>query len=91
MYCIVFFNLYSAVHSSDHSVVLLVREPLEKKKVLRRERAVGRDPERMIARREEGRAFHRVGSIVAKDLVWAIVVLTRGTKTVCLTKEQRGR
>jgi hypothetical protein len=37
-----------------------VREPLEKKKVLRRERAEGRDPERIITRREEGRAFHRV-------------------------------
>ena len=58
---------------------------------MRRERAVGRDPERMITRREKGRPFHRVGPIVAKDLVWAIVVLTRGTKRVCLTNEWRGR
>ena len=53
-------------------------------KVLRREQAVGRDPERMVTRREEG-------PIVAKELVWTISVLTRGTKTVCLTKEWRGR
>ena len=58
---------------------------------MRRKRAVGRDPERMITLIEEGRAFHRVGPIVAKDLVWAKVVLTRGTKRVCLTKERRGR
>jgi len=45
----------------------------------------------MVTRREEGRAFHREGPIVAKDLVWAIVVLTRGTKRACLTKERRGR
>ena len=47
---------------------------------MRREKDVGRDPERMVTRREEGRAFHREGPMVAKDLVWAIVVLTRGTK-----------
>jgi len=69
LYCIVFVNLYSATHSSGHSVALPVREPLEK--VLRREKAVGRDPERMVTRREEGRAFHREGPLVAKDLVWA--------------------
>ena len=57
LYCIVFVNLYSAARRSDHSVALPVREPLEKKKVLRRERAVGRDPERMITRKEEGRAW----------------------------------
>ena len=90
-YCIVFVNLYSADHSNGHSVALPVREPLEKKKVLRREKAVGRDPEIMVTRRGEGRAFHREGPIVAKDLVWAIVVLTRGTKRACLTKERRGR
>ena len=67
-----------------------MQEPLEKKKVLRREKAVGKDPERLVTRREEGRAFHREGPIVAKDLVWAIVVLTRGTKRVFLTKERRG-
>ena len=91
MYCIVFINLYCAAHNSGHSVALPVREPLEKKKVLRREKAVGRDPERIVIRREEGRAFQREGPIVAKDLVWAIVVLIRGTKRVCLTKERRGR
>jgi len=57
-----------------------VREPLE------REKAVGRDPERMVTRRDEGRAFRMKGPLVAKDLVWAIVFLTRGTK-----KERRGR
>src|ERR1043165_9766970 len=58
LYCIVFVNLYSAAHRSDHSIALPVREPLEKK-VLRRERAVGKDPERMITRREEG--GHSIG------------------------------
>ena len=53
---------------------------------MRRKKAVGRDPKRMVTRREEGRAFHREGPLVAKDLVWAKVVLTRGTK-----KERRGR
>ena len=42
--------------------------------------AVGRDPERMVARGEEGRSFLSKGPIVAKGLVWAIMVLTRGTK-----------
>ena len=65
--------------------------PIEKKKVLRREKDVGRDPERMATRREEGRAFHREGPIVAKDLVWAIVILTRGTKRECLSKKERER
>ena len=82
MHYIVFVNLYSAAHSSGHSVALPVQEPLEKKKVLRREKAVGKDPERIVTRREEGRAFHKEVPIVAKDLVWAIVVLTRGTKRV---------
>jgi len=53
---IVFINLYSAAHSNGYLVALPVREPLGKK-VLRRERGVGRDPERMITRREEGRHF----------------------------------
>ena len=54
-----------------------MREPLE------REKAVGRYPERMVTRREERRAFHSEGPLVAKDLVWELwvkVVLTRGTK-----------
>ena len=71
LYCIAFVNLYSDAHSSGHSVALPVREPLEKKKVLRWEKAAGRDPKRMVARREEGRAFHREGPKVAKDLVCA--------------------
>ena len=78
-------------HGSGHSVAFPVRETLEKKKVLRREKAVGRDPERIITRREEGRAFHKEAPIVAKALVWATVVLTRGTKRVCLTKDRRGQ
>jgi len=88
LYCTVLYLLiYIApfTYSSGHSVMLPVREPLEKK-VLRRKKAVGRDPKRMVTRREEGRAFHREGPLVAKDLVWAKVVLTRGTK-----KERRGR
>ena len=57
-----------------------MREPREKKKVLRRDRAVRWDPERIVRRREEGRAFHKEGAMEAKDLVWAIAVLTRGTR-----------
>ena len=38
-----------------------------------------RDPDSMVRRREEGRAFQREGPMVEKDLVWAMVVLTRGT------------
>src|SRR5688572_21757801 len=94
LYCVVSINLYSATHSSDHSVALPVREPLEKKKVLRWEKAVGRDPERIVTRieRREGHSVERAHCpVVAKELVWAIVVLTRGTKRVCLTKERRGR
>ena len=47
---------------------------------MRRKKVVGRVPKRMVTRRVEGRAFHREGPLVAKDLVWAKVVLTRGTK-----------
>src|SRR5688572_18007433 len=68
MHSMVFVNLYGAAHSSGHTVALPVREPIEKKKVLRREKAAGRDPERMVTRREEGRAFHRECPRVAKDL-----------------------
>jgi len=67
-----------------------VQEPLEKK-ILRSEKSAGRDPERMVSCREEGKAFHREVPMVANDLVWAIVVLTRGSKPVCLAKERRGR
>src|SRR5688572_29811620 len=67
-HCIVFVNLYSAALSSGHSVALPVQKPIQKKKVSRREMAVGRDPERIVTRREEGRAIHREGPIVAKDL-----------------------
>ena len=33
--------------------------------------------------REEGRAFQREGLMVARDLVWVMVILTRGTKRTC--------
>ena len=49
------------------------------------------DPERIVRRREEGRAFHREGPMEAKDLVWAIAVLTRGTRRTCMSRERRGR
>ena len=49
------------------------------------------DEERMTTRREEGRAFHKEGPIVVKDLVWARVVLTRGTNRTCQSRERRGR
>ena len=39
---------------------------------------------------EEGRAFQREGPMVAKDLVWAIAVLTRGTKRTCQYEERIG-
>jgi len=44
---------------------------------LRRERDAERSPDSKVKRREEGRAFHfqREGPMVAKDQVWAIVVL----------------
>ena len=38
-----------------------------------RVRNAGIDPEKMVKRREEGRAFHRKGPTLAKDLVWAAV------------------
>ena len=40
------------------------------------------DPERIVRRREAGRAFHREGPMEAKDLVWAIAVLTRRTRRI---------
>jgi len=59
-HCIVFINLYSAAHSSDHSVAL----PLSASARIenRRKFWVGRNPERMVTGREErslGRAFNR--------------------------------
>lgn len=38
LYCIVFLHMYSAAHSSGHSVALRVREPRERKKALRRKK-----------------------------------------------------
>ena len=35
---------------------------------------------KLTEEREGGRAFQREGQMVARDLVWAIVVLTCGTK-----------
>ena len=46
-----------------------------------------RDTDIKGKRREGGRAFQRVGSIVAKDLVWAVAVLIRGTKRTCQSKD----
>jgi len=42
-----------------------------------------RDPEDKVNRRDGGRAFQRQGPIVAKDLDWAIVILTRQSQSVC--------
>ena len=39
------------------------------KKVLRREKDVGRDPGRMVTSRDKGRASRRVSPMVTKDLV----------------------
>jgi len=47
---------------------------------LRRERHAELDPDSKAKRREQGRASQRKGPVVEKDLVWAIAVLTRGTK-----------
>ena len=47
---------------------------------MRRDGDAERDPDSKVKRREEGRAFQREGPMVAKDLVWAIAVLARGTK-----------
>jgi len=55
---------------------------------LRREENSERDPDSKVKRREEGRAFQREGPKVAKDLVWTMVVLTRGTKRTCQSKER---
>jgi len=40
------------------------------------------DPEGTVKCREEGRAFHREGQMVVKDLVWAIKVLTHKTNQI---------
>jgi len=39
------------------------------KKILRRENNAGRDRERIVICREEGRAFHREGPMMGKDRV----------------------
>jgi len=43
------------------------------------------------ARLNEVRAFQREGPTVAKDLVWVIVVITRGTNRTCQSKERSDR
>jgi len=49
---------------------------------LRRQRNAERHPHvhvvSKVKRKEEGRTFQREGPLVAKDLVWAMVVPTRG-------------
>jgi len=40
---------------------------------------------------ERKRAFQKEGPMVAKDLVWVMVVLTRGTIRLCQSKERIGR
>jgi len=34
-----------------------------------------RDTERMVTHKEEGRAFHKEDSMVARDVIWAMGVL----------------
>jgi len=88
-YRIVILNLYSAAHGRDHSAAL----PVRRSRVeigFEKERDAERDPDSKVKRREEGQAFQREGPMVAKDLVWAMVVLTRGTKRTRLSKEQKG-
>jgi len=48
---------------------------------LRRERAAERDRDSKVKQREEWRAFQKEGPMRAKDLVWEIMVLTRGTSS----------
>ena len=50
-----------------------------------------KDPDSKVKQREEGKAFPREGPMVAKDLVWAMVVPTRRTKRISQSKEQSGR
>jgi len=47
--------------------------------------------ERIVERREGGSRFHREGPMHTKDLDWAIVVLTRGTKRSSRSEDLRGR
>ena len=69
-----------------------MQRPREKKRVFRKEKDAGRHPDSKVKRREDGRAFQSEGPMVAKDLVWAMVVLlTRGTKRTCQSKERSGR
>ena len=49
------------------------------------------DPDSKVKRREEGRAFQSEDPMVAIDLVWAMVVPTRGTKRTCQSNERSGR
>jgi len=58
---------------------------------LRRDTDAEQDPDSKVKRREEGRALQREGPMVAKDLVWAIAVLTRGTKRTCQSEKRSGR
>ena len=55
---------------------------------MRRQRDAERDPDSKVKRTEEGRAFQREDPMMAKDLVWAMVTLTRGTKKTCQSKER---
>jgi len=47
---------------------------------LRREKDIGREIERIVTCRKEGRTLHTEITRAAKDLVWAIVALTCGPK-----------
>jgi len=49
-----------------------------------------KDPDSKVKRREEGRAFQRAGPMVAKDLIWSMVVPTHRTNRTCLSKDRRG-
>ena len=55
---------------------------------MRRDRAEGRNPKRIVTHREEGKAFHMEGPMQAKDLVWAIAVVTCGTKRRRLSRSR---
>lgn len=51
------------------------------RKVLSSGNDVGSYPGRIVTHKEEGRTFYREDPMVVNDLVWAIVVLTRGTNS----------
>jgi len=71
--------------------VLPVRFPLEKRQVLRWEKDEDRLPEMMMERTAAESLFPKEGPIDAKNLDWAIEVLTRETKRPSRSEYRRGR